>query len=117
MKDVSVTENGELKLSTKKIVVLSLIVAFFSIVANRWEWRQHRIFRKHVKYRTFTSEHLQKVLDDFECMVSCQDPYIENFNKKNPEFAHLHHLWTLNSHGYWTTLFKKELQRRNTHAL
>lgn len=106
------SKNGQIKLSTRKIVVLSLIVAFFSVVANLWEWKQRRIFHKNVKYKTFSKDKLQKILDDFDNMISCKDPYIENFCKKNPEFANVHHLWTLNSHEYWTTKFKKAIERR-----
>ena len=90
---------------------MSLIVAFFSVVANLWEWKQRRVFHKNVKYKTYSKEKLQKILDDFEYMISCKDPYIENFCKKNPEFKNLHHLWTLNSHTYWTNKFKKAIER------
>lgn len=106
------SRSGQIKLSAGKILVLSFIVAFFSVVAHLWEWKQRRVFHKNVKIKTFSKEKLQKILDDFEYMISCKDPYIENFCIKNPEFANVHHLWTLNSHEYWTTKFKKEIERR-----
>ncbi|HHV99179.1 MAG TPA: hypothetical protein GXX36_06360 [Clostridiaceae bacterium] len=76
------SKDGEIQLSARKIIAMSLIVAFFSIVANIWERKQRIKFHKHIKYKTFSKERLQKCLDDFEYMISCEDPYIENFNKK-----------------------------------
>lgn len=112
MKPISTSPQGQIKLSTRKILVLSLIVGFFSIVAHSWEGRQRRVFRNAVKYKTFSTDKLKKILSDFEFMISCKDPYIENFIKKNPEFTTLHHLWTLNSHEYWTGKFRQEINQR-----
>lgn len=112
MNSVPVTKEGNLKLSTRKVFMLSLIVAFFSIIAHLWESKQRKIFKHDVKYKKFSNNQIQKILKDFEILTSCQDPYIENFIKKNPVFSNLHHLWTLNSHDYWTKLLKRELERR-----
>jgi|AGTN01.3.fsa_nt_gi hypothetical protein len=95
-------EKGEIKLSPRKIFNMALIVLFFSGVAHRWERRQRRAFEKAVDYKAFDEEKLRKILEDFNILSSCQDPYIENFYKKHPEFSKLNKLWVLNSYEYWT---------------
>jgi len=104
--------DGELKLSVRKIINMAAIVLFFTAVAKTWEHRRRREFKKAVKYRNFSDEKLKKVLDDFNILTSCEDPYIEHFYDKHPEFSTLHKLWVLNSHGYWTKKFQDELRRR-----
>ncbi len=112
MSKIRTTENGRIKLSLWNIVVLSVIVGFFSIVAHCWEHRRRVEFKRHVHYRQYPTEQLKQVLADFEYMIACKDPYIEHFNQKHPDFAPLHHLWVLNSHEYWTEKFRAEIERR-----
>lgn len=109
-----VNKNGELKLSIRKIIVMSLIVLFFSFIAKKWEFKRRHEFKKAVKYKSYSSEYLKQVLADFKLLSTCQDPYIENFYLKHPDFSTLHKLWVLNSFAYWTAKFNKELRRRES---
>ncbi|HPD02927.1 MAG TPA: hypothetical protein P5161_04795 [Eubacteriales bacterium] len=105
-------KEGELKLSPRKILNMSVIVAFFSMVAHSWERKRRREFKKAVKYREYDTARLKAVLADFKELVTCVDPYIEHFYLKQPDFSSLHKLWVLNSHAYWTKKFEEELKRR-----
>lgn len=107
-----VDRKGEMKLSVRKIIVMSFIVMFFTVVAKKWEHKRRVEFRKAVKYKKYDTAYLQKVLDDFKVLSTCVDPYIENFYIKHPDFNTLHKLWVLNSHTYWTGKFNKEISRR-----
>ncbi|MGI6701293.1 MAG: hypothetical protein ACOX3U_02345 [Christensenellales bacterium] len=109
-------KKGELKLTVRKIIVMTFLVMFFTVVAKRWEFKRRREFKKSVKYKSYDTDYLKKVLEDFKILSSCKDPYIENFYKKHPDFSTLHKLWVLNSFTYWTEKFNKELRRRNEKA-
>jgi len=108
----NVDKNGELKISFRKIFVMSLITAFFTLVAKKWEFKHRYRFIKKVKYKKYDTDYLKKVLEDFKILSTCKDPYIENFYKKHNDFSSLHKLWVLNSHSYWIDKFNKELSRR-----
>lgn len=107
-----VDKKGEINLSYRKIINMGFIVLFFTFVAKKWEFKNRRKFKKAVKFRKYETENLRQVLADFKILSICQDPYIENFYNKHPDFATLHKLWVLNSHSYWTNKFNREIQRR-----
>ncbi|NCA66481.1 MAG: hypothetical protein EOM87_00295 [Clostridia bacterium] len=101
-------KHGELKLSVWKIFVMTLIVAFFAVVAKVWESNRRAEFKKSVAYNNFSEDKISKIMGDFHTLATCKDPYIENFYVKHPEFSSLHKLWVLNSSGYW----KQKLEKR-----
>ncbi len=102
-------KDGELKLSYSKILVMAEITAFFAVVAKSWEHKRRQEFFAQVKYKNFDEEKLNAIIEDFHLLASCQDPYIEHFYEKHPEFSGLHKLWVLNSSGFWKE--KLEQQR------
>jgi len=108
-------KDGEIKLSLRKVFNMSLIVLFFTVVAKRWESKRRREFKKAVKYKSYSTDYLKKVLDDFKILSTCKDPYIENFYEKHPDFSKLHKLWVLNSFTYWTEKFTDEISRRSSY--
>ena len=109
-------KQGELKLTVRKIIVMTFLVAVFTVIANRWEYKRRREFAKAVKYKEYDTAYLKKVLEDFKTLTTCKDPYIENFYQKHPDFASLHKLWVLNSFAYWTEKFNSEIRRRDEKA-
>lgn len=101
-------KQGELKLSIGKIFTMAHIVGFFSIVARNWENKRRREFRRNVHYSKYSKEQILAIIADFHILATCEDPYIENFYLKHPDFSSLHKLWVLNSSSYW----KEKLNRR-----
>jgi len=101
-------KSGELRLSPWKVFVMATIVFFFMLVAKSWEYKCRREFRRRVPYGSYSLEQIEQLLADFQALATCQDPYIEHFYEKHPDFFSLHKLWVLNVSGYW----KEKLEKR-----
>jgi hypothetical protein len=102
----------EKKVSIFHTFVFFLICLFFTGVAMEWELRQRRNFVAAVAYRNFAKEKLQSVIEDFDSLKTCRDPYVEHFTAKHPEFAGVNRMWLINSCGYWLRKFRRELKRK-----
>jgi hypothetical protein len=105
--------SSEKKVSIFHTLVFFLICLFFTGVALEWELRQRRKFLSDVFYRKFSKEKLQSLIDDFDSLKTCKDPYIEHFTAKHPEFSMLNRMWLINSSGYWLKKLKRELKRES----
>ena len=92
--------------------VFFFICLFFTGVALEWELRQRRKFKSAVNFKGFSKDKLQAVIDDFNSLKTCKDPYIEHFTGRHPEFAGLNRMWIINSCGYWLRKFRRELKRK-----
>jgi hypothetical protein len=101
------------KVSIFHTLVFFIICLFFTGVAVEWELRQRRKFKAAVAYKGFPKEKLQAVIDDFDSLKTCRDPYVEHFTAKHPEFSTLNRMWIINSCAYWLGKFKQELIKRN----
>ena len=108
----NVKEPEEKKVSTFHTFVFFLICLFFTGVAVEWELRQRRKFKSAVNFKGFSKDKLQAVIDDFNSLKTCKDPYIEHFTGKHPEFAGLNRMWVINSCGYWLRKIRRELKRK-----
>jgi hypothetical protein len=104
----------EKKVSIFHTFVFFLICLFFTGVAIEWELRQRRKFEAAVTYKNFSKEKLQALIEDFNSLKTCRDPYVEHFTAKHPEFATLNRIWLINSCEYWLKKLKRELKRENS---
>ena len=93
-----------------KTFVFSLICGFFAMVGRGFDLKYGLRFKRVYKYKSYSTEKLKNVLTDFDKLVSCEDPYIEHFIEKYPEFSTINAMWILAS--YWQKTVKKELRRR-----
>lgn len=103
----------EKKVNIFHTFVFFLICLFFTGVAIEWELRQRRKFESSVLYRKFSKEKLYAVIEDFDNLRTCRDPYVEHFTVKHPEFAGLNRMWLINSCGYWLKKLERELKRES----
>ena len=100
------------KVSIIHTTVFFFICLFFTGVAVEWELRQRRKFRTMIDSRLFTADELEAVINDFDDLKSCRDPYVEHFTQRHPEFSGLNRMWLINSCGYWLGKFRKELMKK-----
>lgn len=99
-----------IKVSLWRTFVFSLICVFFTMVAWGFDLKYKLRFRKVYKYKKYSTEKLKSVLADFGKVVSCEDPYVENFFEKHPELLTINPLWLGNFP--WQKKIMKELLRR-----
>jgi hypothetical protein len=106
----------EKKVSAFHTFVFFNICLFFSFIALHWELKHRRGFRRLIRPGTLTEGQLESALEDFARLKSCEDPYIEHFISRHPEFSMVNRLWLINSCGYWQRRYRRELKRRGPRA-
>jgi hypothetical protein len=104
------SDKMNISISLWKTFVFLLICVFFTIVAWGFDLKYSFRFRKVCKYKKYNTEKLKKMLSDFEKLISCEDPYIENFFEKHQELSTINPMWLFILS--WQKKIKKELQRR-----
>ncbi len=99
------------QVSLHKTIVFSFICLFFTFVAWHWELINRYRFKKTLRYKSFDTQELINTISDYEKFASCEDPIIEHFLEKHPQFFWVSSLWIVNT-KYWQRLHRKELKRR-----
>lgn len=102
-----------IKVSVWRTFVFLLLCGFFQCVAWNFDSRNRKKFRM-LKHRKWSTEELKTILEDYRVFVTCEDPYVEHFYEKHPQFEKLSAMWI--HMPTWQKKVRRELRRRRADA-